>query len=143
MTGTGHHRDDSHAPLAPRTSQRVHLEQPPEHAAHRAAAARGDHPTASTTGPALADPLVGAPWRRRIPRVRLAYQVMARPPRPAHEGPDGPEPAIGDDQVDMGMPVGEGAVGLEAGDDPHRQILAGGSADGGGHGPSGHPGEVA
>jgi hypothetical protein len=38
------------------------------------------------------------------------------PPRPAHEGPVRPEPAIGDDQVEMGMPIREGAMGLEAGD---------------------------
>ena len=48
--------------------------------------------------------------------------VVARPPRPAHEGPVGPEAAIGDDQVEMVVPVGQRAVGLEAGDDPDLQI---------------------
>jgi hypothetical protein len=31
--------------------------------------------------------------------------VMPRPARPAHEGPVGSEAAIGDDQVEMGVPV--------------------------------------
>jgi hypothetical protein len=70
--------------------------------------------------------------------------VMPRPPRPAHEGPIGPEAPIGDDQLEMRMPVGKRAVSLEAGDDSDAEVrLAGGSADGGGDGAGGHPGKVA
>ncbi len=84
------------------------------------------------------------PEYRPPERFRQPGGVMSRSPRPAHEGPVGPEPAIGDNQVEMGMPMGEGAVGLEAGDDPDRQIrLAGGGADRGGHGPRGYPSEIA
>ncbi len=38
-------------------------------------------------------------------RLREGRGVMPRPPGPTHEGPVRPEPAIGDDQVEMGMPV--------------------------------------
>ena len=32
------------------------------------------------------------------------------------------EAAVGDDEMQMGMPVGQGAVGLETGDDPDPEI---------------------
>ena len=38
--------------------------------------------------------------------------VIGRPAGPAHEGAVGPETAVGHDEVEMGMPVGQGAVGL-------------------------------
>jgi len=70
--------------------------------------------------------------------------VVPRPARPAHEGPIGAEAAIGDAEVEMGMPVGEGAVGLEAGDDADPEVrLPGGGADSGGHSAGGHAGEIA
>jgi hypothetical protein len=60
------------------------------------------------------------------------------------EGPIGAEAAIGDDKMEMGVPVGQGAVGLQAGNDADLQIrfpCAG--ADGGGHGAGGDAGQIA
>lgn len=41
--------------------------------------------------------------------------------RQADERPIGPEPAIGDEHMQMPVPVGEGAVGLDRGDNAHRE----------------------
>jgi len=38
--------------------------------------------------------------------------VIGRPAGPAQEGAVGPEAAVGDDEMQMGMPVGQRAVGL-------------------------------
>ena len=62
------------------------------------------------------------PEHRAAERLGQLDGVVARPAGPAHEGPVGPEAAIGDDQVEMGVPVGPGAVGLQAGDDPDPEV---------------------
>ncbi len=64
--------------------------------------------------------------------------------RPRHEGPIRPEPAIGNQQVQMRMPVGARAMGLQAGDDPDREMpLAGQGADGRRDGARRDPGDLA
>ena len=56
--------------------------------------------------------------------------VIGRPAGPAHEGAVGPETAVGDDEMEMGMPVGQRAVGLETGDDADPEVgLPRGGAD--------------
>jgi hypothetical protein len=62
------------------------------------------------------------PQHRATKRLGQRNGVMARLPRPAHEGPVGPEPAVGDEEVEMGVPVGPGAVGLQAGDDADPEV---------------------
>lgn len=52
-------------------------------------------------------------------RFREAPGVMDRP---RHERPVRPEPALGDQEVQGGMPVGARAVRLETGHDPHREV---------------------
>jgi len=44
--------------------------------------------------------------------------IVGRPARPAHESAVGPETAVGDDEMEMGMPVGQRAVGLLRSDSP-------------------------
>jgi hypothetical protein len=41
--------------------------------------------------------------------------------RPRHERAVGPEPAVGDEQMQVGMPVGTRAVRLQAGNDADRE----------------------
>jgi hypothetical protein len=41
---------------------------------------------------------------------------------PRHERAIGPEPAVRDEQMEVRMPVGAGALGLEAGDNADREI---------------------
>ena len=78
------------------------------------------------------------PERRPAERLGQPRGVVHRP---RHEGPIRPEPAIGDQQVQMRMPVGARAMGLPAGDDPHREItLARQRPDRGGDGPDPSPG---
>jgi len=48
---------------------------------------------------------------------------------PAHEGAVGPETAVGHDEMEMGMPVGQRAVGLETGDLSVRRASGGGRAE--------------
>ena len=43
------------------------------------------------------------------------------------EGPVGAEAAISDDEVEMGVPVGQGAVSLQAGDDADPGVRLAGS----------------
>jgi hypothetical protein len=84
------------------------------------------------------------PEDRAAERFGQGGGVMGGPPRPAHEGPLGPEAALGDDEVEMGMPVGQRTMGLEAGDDADLQVrFPGGGADGGGHAAGRDPGEIA
>jgi len=70
--------------------------------------------------------------------------VVCRPAGPAHEGAVGPEAAVGDDEMQMGMPVGQRAVGLETGDDSDPEVrLPRGGADARGDDAGRQPREVA
>ena len=63
---------------------------------------------------------------------------------PRHERAVGPEPAVGDEQVEARMPVGTSAVHLQTGDDAHRKVpLAGVRADRRGDRAGGHAGDLA
>ena len=63
--------------------------------------------------------------------------------RPRDERPVGPEPAVGDEQMEVRMPVGARAVRLQAGDDAHRELaLAGQRPDGRRDGVGGDAGDL-
>jgi hypothetical protein len=64
--------------------------------------------------------------------------------RPRDERPVGPEPAVGDEEMQVGMPVGARPMGLQAGDDADREVtLTGQRADRGGEGARGDTGDLA
>ena len=64
-------------------------------------------------------------------RLRQARRVV-RGPR--HKGSIGPEAAVGDEEVQVRMPVRTPAMRLQAGDNAHGELaLAGQRANGGGH----------
>ena len=70
--------------------------------------------------------------------------VVGGPAGPAHEGAVGSEAAVGDDEMEMGMPVGQRAVGLETGDDPDPEVgLPRGGADARGDDAGRQPREIA
>ena len=81
------------------------------------------------------------PEHRAADRLRQARGIV-QPPR--HECPVRPEPAAGDEEVPMRMPVRLGARRLKARDDPHGEVaLAGQQPDGGGDGAGGDAGDLA
>ncbi len=63
--------------------------------------------------------------------------------RQLHERAVGPKAAVGDQQVEVRMPVGQGAVRLDRGDDADGEVaLAKGGADERGDGAGGDPGQL-
>ena len=85
---------------------------------------------------AYEEPEHGAAERFRQPR-RVVH-------RRRHQRPVGPEPAVGDEEVEVRMPVGPRAVRLHAGHDADRVVaLARQRADGRGDGAGGDAGDLA
>ena len=87
----------------------------------------------------LGGPVVGQPLKRDgipglVPRERARYGAIAV----------GPEPAVGDEEMQVRMPVRTRAMRRQTRDDADRQIaLAGERADRGGHGARGHARDLA
>jgi len=60
-----------------------------------------------------------APEHRAAERLGQARRVVSGP---RHKGPVGPKAAVGDEQMEVRMPVRPGAVRLQAADDPHGEV---------------------